>query len=216
MSVNIDVKDIIEFERPLTRVSKKTIHISNPHDKPVAFKVKTTAPKLYCVRPNSDIIQPNQTMAVSILLQAFKEEPPLDNKCKDKFLILSTLVEGDLEVMSIQDLWSHVESKARSSICQYKFSTLYSQPTHDQNDVVDTPVQNESSSIKEKEDDKVSDKLRLMEEELSKYKEEVKALREAGPIVIEKVQVKKTGYPLSIMILFALLTAALAYFYSQQ
>jgi hypothetical protein len=47
------------FTGPLTRTVKQEIRITNPHSKPIAFKVKTTAPKLYCVRPNSDIIPPN-------------------------------------------------------------------------------------------------------------------------------------------------------------
>lgn len=38
------------------------------------------------------------------MLQALKEEPPMDAKCKDKFLILSTLVEGPLSLMNITDL----------------------------------------------------------------------------------------------------------------
>lgn len=38
------------------------------------------------------------------MLQALKEEPALDAKCKDKFLILSTLVEGPLTTMNITDL----------------------------------------------------------------------------------------------------------------
>lgn len=39
-----------------------------------------------------------------VMLQALKEEPALDAKCKDKFLILSTLVEGPLASMNITDL----------------------------------------------------------------------------------------------------------------
>lgn len=49
---------------PLTRVVKQNIIIENPHSHPIAFKVKTTAPKLYCVRPNSDIIPPHQSAEV--------------------------------------------------------------------------------------------------------------------------------------------------------
>lgn len=52
------------FVGPLTRVVKKNIRIENPHATPLAFKVKTTAPKLYCVRPNSDIIPPNSSTEV--------------------------------------------------------------------------------------------------------------------------------------------------------
>lgn len=49
---------------PLTRVVKQNIRITNTHDQSVAFKVKTTAPRLYCVRPNSDIIPPKGTVDV--------------------------------------------------------------------------------------------------------------------------------------------------------
>lgn len=44
------------------------------------------------------------TFFLLVMLQAYREEPPLDVKCKDKFLILSTLVEGPLESMSLADL----------------------------------------------------------------------------------------------------------------
>jgi hypothetical protein len=40
------------------------------------------------------------------MLQAFREEPPADFKCKDKFLFVSVLVEGALESMSLGDLVS--------------------------------------------------------------------------------------------------------------
>jgi hypothetical protein len=52
-----------------------------------------------------------------------------------------------------------------------------------------------------------------MEAELKKYKKEVESLRESEPIVLEKVQVKTTGYPISMFILFALLAVAVAYFF---
>jgi hypothetical protein len=51
-----------------------------------------------------------------------------------------------------------------------------------------------------------------MEEELNKYKKEVEGLREAEPIVVEKLQVKTAGHSSSILILLALLVAAVAYF----
>lgn len=43
---------------------KKTIHIHNPHPHPIAFKVKTTAPKQYCVRPNSGRVEVGETVEV--------------------------------------------------------------------------------------------------------------------------------------------------------
>lgn len=53
-----------------------------------------------------------------------------------------------------------------------------------------------------------------MEDELSKYKDEVKSLREKDtPVVVEKTQiVKQSSNPFSIIILLALFVAAVAYF----
>lgn len=38
------------------------------------------------------------------MLQAMKEEPPLNVKCKDKFLIQSTIITPEKETMPLQDL----------------------------------------------------------------------------------------------------------------
>lgn len=49
---------------PLTQLVKRSLQVSNPNQQPVAFKVKTTAPKQYCVRPNSGRIEPGETVEV--------------------------------------------------------------------------------------------------------------------------------------------------------
>lgn len=38
------------------------------------------------------------------MLQAMKEEPPLNTKCKDKFLIQSTLITPEKETGSLNDI----------------------------------------------------------------------------------------------------------------
>lgn len=38
--------------------------LKNPTDKPILFKIKTTAPKRYCVRPNSGLLEPNNFIEV--------------------------------------------------------------------------------------------------------------------------------------------------------
>ncbi|KAJ3557818.1 hypothetical protein NM688_g1270 [Phlebia brevispora] len=106
MSVVLNPSNTLGFHRPLTTHVKRTLAITNPNAQPVAFKVKTTAPKLYCVRPNSGRVEPGETAEVQVMLQAMKEEPPLAAKCKDKFLIQSTLITPEKETLSLQDLWN--------------------------------------------------------------------------------------------------------------
>lgn len=84
---------------------KKILTVTNNStDTAVAFKVKTTAPKLYCVRPNSGRIGPGESVEVSVLLQPMKEDPPLGTKCKDKFLVQSVLITHDREMKATAEI----------------------------------------------------------------------------------------------------------------
>jgi hypothetical protein len=38
--------------------------LQNPTERKVCFKIKTTAPKRYCVKPNSGVIDPKQIVQV--------------------------------------------------------------------------------------------------------------------------------------------------------
>lgn len=53
------------FIGPFTEVVQTELKLKNPSDKKVCFKVKTTAPKRYCVRPNSGILEPGASAAIS-------------------------------------------------------------------------------------------------------------------------------------------------------
>jgi len=106
MSVAINPSSTLGFNRPLTQHVRRNLYITNHNAQPVAFKVKTTAPKLYCVRPNSGRVEPGETVDVQVMLQAMKEEPPLNAKCKDKFLIQSTIITPEKETLPLQDIWS--------------------------------------------------------------------------------------------------------------
>ncbi len=76
-----------------------------------------TVLRRYCVRPNSGRIEPGQYVEVSgmfmycfdrymltshaVLLQAMKEDPPMDAKCRDKFLVQSVAVSADQELPNV-------------------------------------------------------------------------------------------------------------------
>ncbi|KAK3942233.1 vesicle-associated protein 2-2 [Diplogelasinospora grovesii] len=111
MSVEIDPLEL-GFRRPFTVEVAQILKIKNPNTSPVAFKVKTTAPKQYCVRPNSGRIEPGKDVEVSVLLQAMKQEPPLDARCRDKFLVQSVAITGDKEFTNVQQIWDSVEKSA--------------------------------------------------------------------------------------------------------
>ncbi|KAG0141155.1 hypothetical protein CROQUDRAFT_674270 [Cronartium quercuum f. sp. fusiforme G11] len=113
------------FQRPLTQLVKRTLTVSNPNAQPIAFKVKTTAPKQYCVRPNSGRIEPGERVEVSVLLQPMKEDPEAGAKCRDKFLVQSTIITPERESRPFAELWSSVEKEDKNSISEHKIRCTY-------------------------------------------------------------------------------------------
>jgi vesicle-associated membrane protein-associated protein A len=103
----------------------KSLLLRNTTNGKLAYKVKTTAPKLYCVRPNASIINPGESMEISIIRQA-KEQPKANEKSKDKFLVLSSPVEDGVDANSdFSALWSKIEETAKDSIDNKKIRVNY-------------------------------------------------------------------------------------------
>jgi len=78
----------LTFKGPFTEVVTSHLRLHNPSDRIVYFKVKTTAPKYYCVRPNSGIMKPNETAVISVMLQPVDQASTLESeRTKHKFMI---------------------------------------------------------------------------------------------------------------------------------
>ncbi|KAK4575265.1 phosphatidylinositol-binding protein scs2 [Recurvomyces mirabilis] len=113
------------FRRPFTHEVSQVLRLHNPSSDPVAFKVKTTAPKQYCVRPNSGRIEPGRDVEVQVLLQAMKEDPPPDTRCRDKFLVQSVAISPENNSGNVTQIWSNIEQTAKSSIQEKKIRVSF-------------------------------------------------------------------------------------------
>ncbi|XP_021808619.1 vesicle-associated protein 2-2-like [Prunus avium] len=101
----------LKFTFELKKQSLCSIQLGNKSDHYVAFKVKTTSPKKYCVRPNAGIIKPKASCDFTVTMQAQRVVPP-DLQCKDKFLILSTVIPfGTTEEEITSDMFSKDSGK---------------------------------------------------------------------------------------------------------
>ncbi|WOG85784.1 hypothetical protein DCAR_0104977 [Daucus carota subsp. sativus] len=89
--------DELKFQFELEKQVCCDLKVANTTDQHVAFKVKTTSPKKYFVRPNTGVIQPWDSCVIRVTLQAQKEYPP-DMQCKDKFLLQSTKVSQQTDI----------------------------------------------------------------------------------------------------------------------
>ncbi|TKW40764.1 hypothetical protein SEVIR_1G267200v4 [Setaria viridis] len=106
----------------LKKQNSACLELVNKTDHRVAFKVKTTNPRKYAVRPASGFVPPRGSCGVSITMQAPKEIPP-DYHCKDKFLVQSIVAEEGTTLKDIvPDMFSKVPGKL---VEEFKLRVIY-------------------------------------------------------------------------------------------
>lgn len=110
----------IVFEGPFDKVVTSYLELKNPSDERVCFKVKTTAPRRYCVRPNSGIVAPGGKQRIAIMLQPIEQESQSE-RMKHKFMVQSTIVSD--EDANLEDVWNAVENIMDSKLrCVFQAS----------------------------------------------------------------------------------------------
>uniref|UniRef100_A0A0E0R258 MSP domain-containing protein n=1 Tax=Oryza rufipogon TaxID=4529 RepID=A0A0E0R258_ORYRU len=122
-----DLTFLFELDKPCY-CNLKVVNNSEHH---VAFKVKTTSPRKYFVRPNASIIQPWDSCTITITLQAQKEYPP-DMQCKDKFLIQSTKVAASTDMDEIPP--NTFNKEVDKVIEEMKLKVVYTVPSGSSDD----------------------------------------------------------------------------------
>ena len=100
----IDPPTELKFVGPFTNVVTSLLRLRNPTKKNVMYKVRTTAPMRYCVRPNSGIIGPEQEVVITLSLQPLKSD--MNEKTVDKFMVMSMMAPlAALE--SNEEIWKN-------------------------------------------------------------------------------------------------------------
>ncbi|KAL0094723.1 PapD-like protein [Phycomyces blakesleeanus] len=227
MSLKIIPGDQLEFVRPLTRVVSSTLRLYNPGTSDVAFKVKTTAPRQYCVRPNAGLIKPQATMEVQVMFQPLPEEPPIGFKCKDKFLVQSVQVSDHSEDIALPDLWANVEATNKQSIeqkklrCAFVDEVVQAPPQVEEEKKVGSPAPDaapvtvEPEVVNNQTQEEMSDAretIKMMQQKLESYEQEMNLLRrrkeESAQEVFAPVQPAVVVVPAKSSYFYSLLTLA--------
>lgn len=120
--VNIHPTEL-KFPFELKKQSSCSLQISNnTSTQVVAFKVKTTNPRKYCVRPNTGVVLPGDSCNVTVTMQAQKEAP-LDMQCKDKFLVQSVIVS---DATTSKDVLAEMFNKEPGRVIEdFKLRVVY-------------------------------------------------------------------------------------------
>ncbi|KAK7309075.1 hypothetical protein RJT34_05524 [Clitoria ternatea] len=133
------IPEELRFHFELDKQTFCDLKVLNNTQNHVAFKVKTTSPKKYFVRPNTGVIQPWDSCIIRVTLQAQHEYPP-DMQCKDKFLLQSTLVNPNTDV---DDLPADTFTKeSGNSIEEMKLRVAYITSTSSEGSSEDDALKN--------------------------------------------------------------------------
>ncbi|KAL6981735.1 Vesicle-associated protein 1-2 [Sarracenia purpurea var. burkii] len=109
----------LQFPFELKKQISCSLQLTNKTDNYVAFKVKTTNPKKYCVRPNTGVVLPRSACDVTVTMQAQKEAPP-DMQCKDKFLLQSAVASPGATTKDITPEMFNKESGNHVEECKLR------------------------------------------------------------------------------------------------
>ncbi|KAI3821847.1 hypothetical protein L1987_09421 [Smallanthus sonchifolius] len=134
----------LKFPFELKKQISCSLQLSNKTENHVAFKVKTTNPKKYCVRPNTGVVLPRSTCDVIVTMQAQKEAPP-DMQCKDKFLLQSVVASTGI---APKDITPEMFSKMPGHVVEEcKLKVLYLPPPQRPSPVLEEPDEGVSPKV---------------------------------------------------------------------
>ncbi|XP_011549670.2 vesicle-associated membrane protein-associated protein A isoform X4 [Plutella xylostella] len=126
-----ELKFKVDFTGHFEQGNTTYMRLTNPTADTVLFKIKTTAPKKYCVRPNSGMLDPHSKVDIAITPQVVFVDS--NEKYKHKFMVQSVIApEGKT---NIDQVWKEISP---DQLMDYKLKCVFETPgstnTHDAGD----------------------------------------------------------------------------------
>jgi len=213
--LGIDPVDL-RFPFELNKQISCTLQLTNKTDKQVAFKVKTTSPKKYCVRPNNGMVAPRSKADVVVTMQAQRDAPP-DMHCKDKFLVQSAIVAK--ETMPKEVTGDMFTKDSGNIVDEVKLKVVYTAPSSSQSKGFEDGNLGSLSYQEETKEPKESEKIisepfalisKLMEEKNSAVELNNK-LRQELDLLRRDISRQHGGFSLVLVLVVAILGILLGF-----
>lgn len=193
----IDPQNELKFRGPFTKPVTTVMKLTNPTNETILFKIKTTAPRKYCVRPNFGSIEPNGSVSVTICLQAFIFDP--NEKNKHKFMVQSLVVPDN--TTDIDKLWREVQPE---QLMDSKLRCVFELPLDNNaqkpatgDSVASSETTTKDTSVKAGGDDKQTD---IIQSDYERAVAEVRQLRvDESQLRQENMQLKEQILRLRVM-----------------
>ncbi|KAH8338261.1 hypothetical protein KR074_011962 [Drosophila pseudoananassae] len=181
--LSVEPKDELIFHGPFNRSVCQKLVISNPSKTArVAFKMKTTSPRLFFVRPNIGLLGPNGSVSVDIFMQPTMMEPGLK---PHKFMILAATASSD--VVDLTEFWKQQkpgniwDTKIKCELVPGKNDDQYRQAGGGMTSSPRSDVEAEYDALEVSEPiAKLLKQVHVLENERMALESEIKVMREGG------------------------------------
>ncbi|XP_057168440.1 vesicle-associated membrane protein-associated protein B/C isoform X2 [Ursus arctos] len=175
--LSLEPQHELKFRGPFTDVVTTNLKLGNPTDRNVCFKVKTTAPRRYCVRPNSGIIDAGASINVSVMLQPFDYDP--NEKSKHKFMV--------------QSMFAPTDTSDMEAVHDVEINKII--PTTASKTETPTVSKALSSSLDDTEVKKVLEECKRLQGEVQRLREENKQFKEEDGLRMRKTAQSNSPVP---------------------
>jgi len=207
--LKIEPENELRFRGPFKEPVSVVMKLTNTTEKKACFKVKTTAPKRYCVKPTTGVIDPKGVVTILVTLQPFDPNDP-NEKGKHKFQVLSVHApEGEF---NIETLWKETSLE----INDWKLKCVLEVPEATEAAAASTPAAaanstdasspsaavsataSASAPVSKNDGNTSNDgsakRISSLESDLGRAAEEIKRLREEVSLMTkENIQLKEEG-----------------------
>jgi hypothetical protein len=139
------------FKGPFNVVSTTTLKLANNGNDRLAYKIKTTAPKRYCVKPNSGFLDSHANVNIQVMLQPQAPGQP-DDRSKHKFMVQWVSVPSnyteDVDNFWKQDLkgFSVQDARLKCTFADDQTAAVVPNDSHGHRDL-DAPTSRATESI---------------------------------------------------------------------
>ncbi|KAH8363841.1 vesicle-associated membrane protein-associated protein A [Drosophila serrata] len=218
--LTLEPRETLVFEGPFNRSVCKNLVLGNPSKKQkVIFKLKTTSPRMFLVRPNIGFVGPNEKVTVDVFMQPIA---PDAGQKQHKFLIQAAFVaDGDIDT---QEFWT---KQKQSDIWEAKIKCLLVKrkqldetgimrqaggATNTSNPKPDGEIEFDAEEVSEPVAQLIK-QVSMLEEERSFLKTEVSTLRDQ----VEKRRAKHSGmnFFLFASCIFTIISAIIGAYYGK-
>ncbi|CAD8121445.1 unnamed protein product [Paramecium sonneborni] len=216
--IEIEPKQYLEFDAEENKFAHAQLSLKNLTQQDVTFKIKTTTPTLFQVKPSLGLINPNQTQIIEI---STSQPIKSDAKFDPKFQVNASLI--DFQDQDLNQFWKNRDqSTIQSQQIKSRIKHNVQQDVQSHQQVPDSKILESTINNSQQQDSKMfksviesktekDDQIKLYKDQYEKLQQEYQDFRKKIELETQQAQSRKEKNNMSFFqLLLAVVIALIA------